>query len=362
MQHRHRDPEATSLLAGAPSAPIGAGSPATMGGDGAHGRLARWFGLQACGASLSRAFDDLGRSQRDLIEQIDAIEGATHAVPDMLVNARTALERGGRLPAIAQGDVRALADAALPAASAAGSGAPLAGLDVDWARAFADLLGVPLSVVERPWVECPSALLVGEPGPDREPPEPDADLMWSALLPAASYHGLAFSQPYHRLHVMLVRRRGDTSIRDHGSLHGRTLGCINDPTAFDVRREEGLAWGRQPGRPSGRPTGEPDRLRPLRHLPGPGRGAHGCLSAGPAAGRLAEPQPRQSLVRAAGGAAHAYHSHRLALRGRHAGRPRVGVVARGRRPVHRLVARLTCASRRPAAMVGRGCRGFRDLP
>lgn len=244
-------------------------------------------GLDECSASLAATFEDIGETQRSLTAQIDAIEAATRVVPDMLGSARDALDRGRRVlgAAAADGEVLLaaagggregpLAQAALRIGSPTGgpedlldqirargvlrvaveprfwglsfrrqAGAELAGLDVDWARAFAHALGVRVAFVERPWVECPSLLIADgshRPGPASLP---EADLMWSALLPASNYHGLAFSRPYQYLHFVLARRRGDSAVTGLKSLQGRTLGCINDPAVFDVLRQEGVAWGR----------------------------------------------------------------------------------------------------------------------
>lgn len=118
-------------------------------------------------------------------------------------------------------------------------GAPLRGLDVDYARAFAKHLGVAVDFVEHPWDQCTELLQAG-----RRPGEPAADLVWSALPPNAAYKGVAFSESYTYLNYVLARRHGDTRIDGVASLEGKVLGCINDPAAFAALEAAGLRWSK----------------------------------------------------------------------------------------------------------------------
>ena len=128
-------------------------------------------------------------------------------------------------------------------------GAPLTGLDIDYATAFAKWLGVKPDFVEYPWDQCTEILHLG-PNPGEAP----ADLVWSALPPNAAYRGVAFSESYTYLHYILARRAGDTEMRGIGDLGGKVLGCINDPGAFAAAAMRG---------PASLPLG-PHRLRRAR--------------------------------------------------------------------------------------------------
>ena len=125
--------------------------------------------------------------------------------------------------------------------------APLIGLDVDYAKAFADDLGVACAFMEHPWDLCTELLETG-----RTPGEPEADLVWSALPPAADYVGVAFSETYAWLPYMLARRVGDQSVTGVGDLEGRVLGYINDPAAFKTLEDAGLRWSGNRSKPGGR--------------------------------------------------------------------------------------------------------------
>lgn len=116
---------------------------------------------------------------------------------------------------------------------------PLRGLDVDYATAFAQYLGVKIQFIEYPWDQCTELL---QTGPTRG--QPEADLVWSALPPNAAYQGVAFSEAYTYLHYVLARRMGDSSITGIDSLAGKVLGCINDPAAFATLEAAGLRWNK----------------------------------------------------------------------------------------------------------------------
>ncbi|WP_119459577.1 methyl-accepting chemotaxis protein [Rhodospirillaceae bacterium SYSU D60014] len=124
---------------------------------------------------------------------------------------------------------------------------PLRGLDVDYATAFAQWLGVKCEFVEHPWDLCTELLDIG-----RTPQEPPADMVWSALPPNVVYDGVAFSESYTYLEYVLARRRGDSSITRLADLDGKVLGCINDPGAFTTLEQAGLRWGANTDKPGGR--------------------------------------------------------------------------------------------------------------
>ena len=125
-------------------------------------------------------------------------------------------------------------------------GAALAGLDVDYAEAFARWLGVECSFVETPWDLCTERLDVAEPG------GAPADVVWSALPPNAGFGPVAYSRPYTHLNFVLARRAGDARIRGVGDLSGLTVGIINDPSAFATLEADGLRWGENRQVPGGR--------------------------------------------------------------------------------------------------------------
>src|SRR6218665_3458044 len=79
-------------------------------------------------------------------------------------------------------------------------GEPLVGLDVDYARAFAQWLGVEVEFVEQPWEQCLGLLSFG-----RTRNEAPVDLMWSALPASPAFSGLAFSDPYSFSPLILAR-------------------------------------------------------------------------------------------------------------------------------------------------------------
>lgn len=118
-------------------------------------------------------------------------------------------------------------------------GEPLRGLDVEYAKAFAQYLGVQVQFVEHPWDQCVELLHIG---PKRG--QPEVDLVWSALPPNAAYSGVAYSEAYTYLHYVLARRAGDTRISGLASLSGKVLGCINDPAAFATLEAAGLRWSK----------------------------------------------------------------------------------------------------------------------
>ncbi len=124
---------------------------------------------------------------------------------------------------------------------------PLEGLDVDYIRAFGRWLGVEVDLVEHPWDVLTELLYTG---PDAG--QPPADLVWSALPPDASYHGVAFSDTYTYLPFVLCRRKGDDQITSLASLEGRALGIINDPGAFIVLENAGVRWGDNATVPGGK--------------------------------------------------------------------------------------------------------------
>lgn len=125
-------------------------------------------------------------------------------------------------------------------------GAPLAGLDADYARAFADWLGVGCEFVEHPWSALTELLFMG-----RTPDEPPIDVVWNGLPPDPSYHRIAYSETYTWLPFVMCRRKGDDRIGTLASLAGKTVGIINDPGAFVVLEQAGLRWSDNARKPGG---------------------------------------------------------------------------------------------------------------
>ena len=148
-------------------------------------------------------------------------------------------------------------------------GAPLMGLDVDYATAFARWLGVAPEFVEYPWDRCTDLLHLGSTAE-----APTADVVWSALPPNAAYRGVAYSEAYTYLHYVLARRAGDAAIRGLADLDGKVLGCINDPGAFATLEAAGLRWAANAAKPGGRV-----RLANLIAYSDQGR-IHDCLADG----------------------------------------------------------------------------------
>ncbi|TXN22612.1 methyl-accepting chemotaxis protein [Methylobacterium sp. WL19] len=117
------------------------------------------------------------------------------------------------------------------------AGGALLGLDIAYATAFARSLGVTPVFVECPWDQCTELLDAG-----RTASEAPADIVWSALPPSPGFGAIAYSQAYTHLHYVLARRTGDTRIRSLSDLDGRTLGVINDPSAYATLEAAGLRW------------------------------------------------------------------------------------------------------------------------
>lgn len=126
-------------------------------------------------------------------------------------------------------------------------GEPLKGLDVDYAKAFARFLNVECEFIEVPWDMCTELLTTG-----KKYGEPPADIVISALPPSAEYDNVAYSEAYTYLHWVLARRKGDTSINRLDDLHGKVVGIINDPAAFQVLEEGGVRWNSNENKAGGR--------------------------------------------------------------------------------------------------------------
>ncbi|MBD9394135.1 transporter substrate-binding domain-containing protein [Acidovorax sp. ACV01] len=245
---------------------------------------------------ISSALYSVSTSQSDMALRMDEIEAHTRAIPDMLANARDAIERGRRVLEIAGEGCTQMQEACHgPCALAAAAqriGAPTGssvsvldsvrgrgvlrvaieprawgmsfrargasqprGLDVDLAHAFARRLGVAVEFVERPWLECPWLLMAGAPAGAA------ADVMWSALVPAPIFHRVAFSEPYVHFRYVLVRRQGEARFTDIGSLAGYTLGAMPDPAVPDLLHAHGVHWGRD------KPQADAHRLKNLLVFP-----------------------------------------------------------------------------------------------
>lgn len=126
-------------------------------------------------------------------------------------------------------------------------GAPLTGLDIDYASAFAGSLGVEVEFVEHPWDQLTQLLFHG-----RHPGEPPADVVWSALPPNEGFRGVAYSDTYTWLPFILARRKGDKRIGGIADLDGKVVGIINDPGAFAVLEAAGIRWAANAGKSGGK--------------------------------------------------------------------------------------------------------------
>jgi ABC-type amino acid transport substrate-binding protein len=123
----------------------------------------------------------------------------------------------------------------------------LMGLDVDYARVYAQSIGVTCAFVEYPWDALTGLLHVGT-----KQGEQPVDVIWSALPPNASYREVAYSETYTYLPFVLARRVGDTRIRKLDDLDGKVLGVINDPGAFEVLEAAGVRWSANRDKPGGK--------------------------------------------------------------------------------------------------------------
>lgn len=124
--------------------------------------------------------------------------------------------------------------------------APLEGLDIDYAKAFARYLGVQCEFVETPWDTITELLSVG---PQEGQPAVD---MCMTLPPNESYKDVAYSEQYTCLNWVLARRSGDERIRGLADLNGKVLGIINDPGAFTLLEEAGVRWDANADKPGGK--------------------------------------------------------------------------------------------------------------
>ena len=140
-------------------------------------------------------------------------------------------------------------------------GAPLRGLDIDYATAFAAWLGVRIEFVEHAWDQC-----LGLPFFGRSPAEAPVDLIWSALPPVDAFEGLVFSRPYTRHPLVLACQRGRGPAAGLGALAGKVLGCGYDPGAFELLEAAGVRWQANLHKPGGRV-----RLDSLIAYPDPAR-------------------------------------------------------------------------------------------
>ena len=192
--------------------------------------------MQAC---LDRTEAKAGRALALSVEGLDAARGGP--APDLTRHGLPRRQAGfDRLDAVlARGTLRIAIEPAFKGLSfRQREGSPLIGLDVDYAQAFARHLGVTADFVECAWDACTELLEAG-----RHPGEAPADIVWSALPPSAAFEGVAYSRAYTYLPYVLARRTGDTRIGGLADLEGRTLGIINDPSAYATLEAAGLRWG-----------------------------------------------------------------------------------------------------------------------
>lgn len=123
---------------------------------------------------------------------------------------------------------------------------PLKGLDIEYARAFANWLEVECEFIECPWDVITHLTHTG-----RDLSEGPVDLVISALPPDEKFTDVVYSDPYTYLHWVLARRKGDASINGIEDLEGKIVDIINDPGAFAVLEEAGLRWGSNNDIPGG---------------------------------------------------------------------------------------------------------------
>ncbi|WP_413207039.1 methyl-accepting chemotaxis protein [Rhodospirillum sp. A1_3_36] len=233
--------------------------------------------LQTRFSQMSDHLESLGNHNKVVFELLDASKGAssrtsekviralnvTRSVEDCLKSETASEARLGqflranhihddpaydRLAAIkARGKIRVAVEPAFTGLSfRLKPGDPLRGLDADYARAFANWLGVECEFVEYSWDLLTELLFVG-----RKPGEPTADIVWSGLPPSSFFQGIAYSETYTYLDFSLCRRAGNTAIRRLADLDGKVLGIINDPAAFTVLEAQGLRWVGNENKPGG---------------------------------------------------------------------------------------------------------------
>ena len=123
----------------------------------------------------------------------------------------------------------------------------LTGLDVEYAKALARHLKVECEFVEAPWDTLTELLYTG-----RQPDEPPADLVLSALPPSETYEGVAYSETYTYLNWVLARQTGNKEVNFLSDLNGKSLGIINDPGAFDLLQKMGVRWQANQNLPGGK--------------------------------------------------------------------------------------------------------------
>ncbi|MDO6564044.1 methyl-accepting chemotaxis protein [Amphritea sp. 1_MG-2023] len=128
-------------------------------------------------------------------------------------------------------------------------GQPLKGLDVDYAMAFAQYLGVECDFIETPWDMCTELLTAG-----KKFGQPPADIVISALPPSAEYDNAAYSEAYTYLPWVLARRKGDTRINSIQDLQDKVVGVINDPAGLMILEDLGIRWSSNENKPGGHIT------------------------------------------------------------------------------------------------------------
>lgn len=177
-----------------------------------------------------------------------ALAGPDSALHDMLTGELIMTDETDRLDEIRRrGVLRVAVDSDGPGVCFRTTpGGALRGLDVEYASAFGDWLGVTVEFIEHEWDLCPELLEVG-----RERGELTADVMWNGLVPDAAYTGLAYSESYTYLDLVLAHRAGDRRIRGLADLDGKVLGCLNDPAALAALEDAGVRWSANADVPGG---------------------------------------------------------------------------------------------------------------
>jgi ABC-type amino acid transport substrate-binding protein len=158
-------------------------------------------------------------------------------------------QMGDRLEAIRQrGEVRiAIEPQALGVSFRPNGTSALQGLDVDYAKAFANWLGVRCVFVEAPWDICSELTIAG-----RQKGDMPADIMWSQFPPNSAHQHVAFSRPYTALNFVLICRKDNRNIKAMADLGDKGLGYIADAAGSAMLEAAGLRWPSNRTKPGGK--------------------------------------------------------------------------------------------------------------
>jgi len=176
----------------------------------------------------------------DAERRFDDISSKLHLVPDPAHDLLSDILQRGKLRVAIEPAFVGLSFRERP-------GEALKGLDTDYARAFANYLGVECDFIETPWDIATDLLTAG-----KSYGEPPADIVISALPPSANFKNIAYSETYTYLHWILARQVGNTEISSIRDLNGKVLGIINDPGAFQLLEDSGVRWSANEDKPGGK--------------------------------------------------------------------------------------------------------------